>query len=247
MNPDKYFVHTKDGIKIAVDHYKAQHLSLVIIAHGFYNSKNALLLKDLAKGLVDQHDVILFDFRGHGQSSGWFHWTSREYLDLLAVIEHVKGQYSKIGIVGFSLGAATTFITAAKTERINSIVAISCPQSFERIDYKFWNLSPAIDLKYSLLGEGRIGKGVRPGAFWRVKEKPIHLVATIKQPVLFIHGTKDWVINHRHTHALYEKTRAFKKLEIIDDGPHAEYLIMKHKDRLLALILSWFDETMLKK
>ena len=88
---EQYFVYTSDHIKIAVHHYRSNHSSLIIIAHGFYNSKDALLLKDLAGELTSKYDVIMFDFRGHGKSGGLFHWTSREYLDLLAVLEAVRG------------------------------------------------------------------------------------------------------------------------------------------------------------
>ncbi len=126
-----YFV-TSDQHKVYYDQYKSSHKKVIIIAHGFFNSKQAILLKQLGESLNNEYDVILFDFRGHGQSKGFFYWTAKEYLDLLAVIEFASKSYERIGLIGFSLGAATSIIAASKTMFINSIVAISAPAEFLR-------------------------------------------------------------------------------------------------------------------
>ncbi|MDD4879473.1 MAG: alpha/beta hydrolase, partial [Candidatus Omnitrophica bacterium] len=63
---------TRDGVEIAYEHFKAGHDSLVIICPGFFNSKANGAIR-LAIGLVEgSHDVIIFDFRGHGESGGKF-------------------------------------------------------------------------------------------------------------------------------------------------------------------------------
>src|SRR3989338_1961953 len=127
-----------DGQQIHYDHYKNGHNRVVIIAHGFFNSKDALLLKDLAQSLGDQYDVIVFDFRGHGQSRGLFYWTTKEQLDLEAVLKFAHQQYPKVGVIGFSLGAAISLVVDAKTDLIDSLVSVSAPTEFEKIEYHFW-------------------------------------------------------------------------------------------------------------
>ena len=95
---------TSDHQKIAYRHYNVSHEKVIIIAHGFYNSKDAILLKKLKDNLMDSYDVIMFDFRGHGKSSGLFYWTSKEELDLKtqsfndlkAEIESEKEKFNKI-------------------------------------------------------------------------------------------------------------------------------------------------------
>ncbi len=235
---------TMDKEKIAWQLYASNHTKLIIIAHGFYNSKEALLLKELAQELTPTYDVAVIDFRGHGKSSGLFQWTSKEYIDLLAVIDEVKDRYEAIGVIGFSLGAATSLITASKTDLIKSIVAVSPPSEFEKIEYRLWELDMNLDVKYSLFGEGRIGKGVRPGPWWQAKEKPIDIVAKLKQPVYYIHGTKDWIIKPWHSQALFDKTNSVKKIDIIQDGPHAEYLMLTHRKILCNGIKEWFLKTL---
>ena len=163
----------------------------------------------------------------------------------MALIEGVKKDYRKIGLIGFSLGAATSLIAASKTDRVDSIIAVSAPAEFERIEYHFWQLDPRLDIHYSLLSEGRIGKGVRPGAFWLPKEKPRNVVQTLKQPVFYLHGTEDWLIKPWHSQLLHRETSSrIKKLEIIEGLPHAEYMIRTHPDIFFNKVKQWFKETL---
>jgi len=238
------YLVTLDQHKVYYDQYKSGHNKVIIIAHGFFNSKQAVILKQLGEALSNEYDVILFDFRGHGQSKGRFYWTAKEYLDLLGIVEFANKSYEKIGLIGFSLGAATSIIAASKTMLINSIISISAPAEFAKIDYNFWKFDVKNDLFYILFGEGRHGKGVRPGPFWHKKEKPIEIVKKTGIPIFYIHGDSDWIIRHWHSEELYKNTAAFKRLSIIKNGPHAENLFRKHKDEMLYLIRKWFNETL---
>jgi len=238
------YLNTSDNHRIQYDQFKAGFKKVIIIAHGFFNSKQAVILKQLGESLNDKYDVILFDFRGHGQSKGLFYWTAKEYLDLLGIVDFASRSYEKIGLIGLSLGAATSIIAASKTSLINSIVAISAPTELGKIDYRLWMLNIKNDLFYNLFGEGRHGKGVRPGPFWFKKEKPLEVVKKTAIPIFYIHGDADWVIRYSHSEELYENTAAVKRISIIKNGPHAEYLFLEHKDEMLRLILDWFNETL---
>ena len=234
-------IRTADGQLINCDLYCHGHQQVVIIAHGFFNNKDAVLLKELGQALADQFDVLIMDFRGHGKSGGLFYWTSKEHLDLQAVLEYAKGQYKQIGVIGFSLGAATSIITASRVDGIDTVISISAPTEFEKIEYHFWDLDMENDIFYNLT-EGRIGKGVRPGPFWLKKDKPIQRVEQLKCPIFYIHGTADWIIKPWHSEELYKKTRTKKRLSIIENGPHAEYLIRKNKHQTINLIRDWLSE-----
>ncbi len=234
---------TQDKQKISYTHYNFGHKEAVIIAHGFFNSQDAVLLKKLKDGLIDTYDVIMFDFRGHGKSSGVFHWTSKENFDLEAVLDYTKTRYERIGLIGFSLGAAISINVLAKHNAVNSFVAISCPSEMKKIDYRFWGLDLENDIFYNL-GEGKIGKGIRPGPFWLKKEKPMESIKNVQCPVLFIHGDRDWVINHEHSRKLYERAQTKKEIKIIRDGPHAEYLLRKNSKTFISEIKMWFGKTL---
>ncbi len=236
---------TQDKQKIAYDYYQDNHRQAIIIAHGFYNSKDSVLLKKLAQSIYNDYDVFMFDWRGHGESSGEFSWMSRESEDFQAVLKYLEGRYEKLGMIAFSLGAGIAINVLAQRGGIDSLICVSPVSEFNKIDYSFWQLDLKGDLIYTLVSkEGRKGKGVRPGMFWLKKNKPLESVENIKAPILYIHGGKDWVIKPWHAKKLYEKTISQKKLVIIKDGPHAEYLIRDFPEIFVSQVKEWFKTTL---
>ncbi len=244
MHETPQYIKTADDVNICFDYWPGNHQRLIVVAHGFFNSRKGRLIQTLGKFLAQNYDVILIDFRGHGDSHGIFSWTSKEFLDLEAVLSLARPRYKKIGVVGFSLGAATSIITAARCELIDSLVSVSAPSQLSKIEYHFWDLNFENDIVYNLIQEGRIGKGVRPGAFWFKKEKPIEAILKVKVPTLFLHGDKDWIIRSWHSEELYKHSKSYKKIHILKKGPHAEYLIRKNKEEMFKLIEDWFKETL---
>lgn len=242
---DSGILITKDKHKIAYHYYMHGHDKVVIIAHGFYNSKDAVVLQRLAKSLLSAYDVFMFDFRGHGKSNGLFTWTSKEGEDLKVVLDHLDKKYVKKGILAFSMGASISINVLSKYPKADSLICVSCPSEFEKIDYHFWELDWEKDFIYTLAtAEGKKGKGVRPGKFWLKKDKPIDNVSKLTIPILYIHGDKDWVVKPWHSRSLYEKTVSKKKLLIIKNGPHAEYLAKSYFEQFSAEIKKWFQETL---
>lgn len=236
-------VQSKDHVSIEYDHYQNGHADLVLIAHGFYNSKQSELLQELGRGLADRYDVVIMDFRGHGKSRGLFHWASKEPMDLEAVLRDVRSQYKKICVIGFSFGAGISMIVAATTDLIDNLIYVSGPAEFKRIDFRWWELDFENDILFNL-GPGAKGKGARPGPFWLPKQQPIKLVKTLRVPIFYIHGDQDWTIKPWHSQKLFELTTGVKRLKIISGGPHAEYLMRKHKEEFLSGIRTWLEETM---
>jgi pimeloyl-ACP methyl ester carboxylesterase len=238
------FLITEDNHKIAYDHYRQGHDKVIVVAHGFFNSKDAVLIRRLKDMLIGEYDVILFDFRGHGRSEGHFSWTSKESYDLSRVLEYAWPRYAKIGVIGFSYGAAVSIQVLSEQKDVATFISISAPFDSTKIDYHFWDLDIENDIFYNL-GEGGRNKGVRLGAFWLPKKRPIDLVDKITCPVLYIHGEKDWVINDYHSEMLYDKTKARKKIVIIKDGSHAEYLLRpKTQGETAGFIREWLKETL---
>lgn len=236
---------TSDNTEISYLHYKNGYDKVIIVAHGFFNSKDSELLQELAAKLSQGYDVFMFDFRGHGKSNGLFTWTSSEDEDLLTVLNYIKGKYKQTGLIGFSLGGSISINVLAHTDLINSFICVSAPSDFHKIDYKFWELNWENDINYSLFQkQGRQGKGVRLGPFWLPKTKPLDSVKKIKVPALYIHGDKDWVIKPWHSEILHKNTLSRKKLVIIKDGPHAEYLMRKFSREFISEVKTWLEETL---
>lgn len=236
---------TADKHKIAFSYFNGGHDKAIIIVHGFYNSKDAVVLQRLAQHLTQQYDVFMFDFRGHGKSSGLFTWTSKEGQDLNAALDFLNGRYKKIGIIAFSVGGSIAINVLSRKQRADSFVCVSAPSAMSKIDYQWWWLSWNDDFVYTLLTkEGRKGKGVRPGPFWLAKEKPIDNVEKLTIPILYIHGERDWVVKPWHSQALFDKTTSKKRLVFVKDGLHAEYLIRGFPEKFFTEIDQWFQQTL---
>ena len=172
-------VTTQDGERIALTHMRHGFDQAVIIAHGFYSNKDTVLFREFSRRIADSFDVVSFDLRGHGKSSGWFSWSAHESYDLRAVVAYAKKRgYPRIGVIGFSLGAAVSLIEAADNNDINSVIAISAPEDLRKINYRFWTKDMIEDLKLNLGVKGR-GKGIRPGNVFLKKVKPVDAVAQI--------------------------------------------------------------------
>jgi pimeloyl-ACP methyl ester carboxylesterase len=242
--PQHCITRAEDGQEVHYDHYRFGHKKAVIIAHGFFNSKEAVLLKSLGEAHHDQYDVIIMDFRGHGKSKGLFYWTTKEPMDLEAVLRQAAQEYERLGVIGFSLGGAISLIVASRTSLMHSLISVSAPVEFEKIDYRFWELDIETDIVYNLIGDGRIGKGVRPGPFWLKKEKPAQVAPKIAIPVFYIHGEADWLIKPWHAEVLFDKTSALKKMLLVKNGPHAEYLLKENAEGTIQAIRSWWQETL---
>ncbi len=239
-------VTTSDGVEIALEHFRGGHDSAVIICPGFFNSKKNSVIRTAIDLVRDSHDVMIFDFRGHGDSGGKFTWTAKEPLDLKAVLDHAAGfGYKKTGLMGFSLGAAVSIIVAPERPEIKSMVLISAPYSFWDINFNFWQPEMFSDLKANM-DCGWEGKGARMDHVFMEKNRPIDKIPAVRDTaILFVHGAKDWVIKDYHSKKLFNSAAVDnKKLEIFNDGLHAERLIEQYPDRMKDLVSGWFRDTL---
>ncbi|MFA6141927.1 MAG: alpha/beta fold hydrolase [Candidatus Omnitrophota bacterium] len=242
--PDRYMI-TEDGKRIAFSHIKGGFSKVVIIAHGFYTNKDTALFKGMAEAFSKEYDVITFDFRGHGKSSDVFTWTALEQKDLRAITAYAKeNHYEKIGVIGFSFGAAIALIEASRHQNIDSVIAVSSPSDLGSINYHFWEKDMWKDLILNFGAKGR-GKGIRPGNPSLKKIRPIDIVDKISpMPVLFLHGEKDWLVKPSHSQRLFDKALDSKALTIIKDGGHAERIFDVFPDKFMKICLDRFKETL---
>jgi len=245
LEPAEGTLYTSDNVAIAYEHFKKGFDTVVIICPGFYNSKENRWMQKTVDLVASHHDVIIFDFRGHGKSKGKYTWSAKEHLDVNAVIDYAKTKgYRRIGILAFSLGAASAVNAVSERNDIDSMILISCPTSFKMVDYHFWEPGMWDDL-FDNIACGWEGKGAETDNIFIHKTKPIDTIDDIKEtPILFIHGTNDWVIDEKHSKKLFNAAVGPKKLEIIKGGLHAERMVQKSPESMNKLIDDWFNETL---
>src|SRR3989442_8926520 len=98
----------------------------VVIVHGLDSCKRASDIL-LAAGMLHRHgfSVLLFDMRNHGDSTiqnGRYAGGTKEYKDALGAWDWVVGtrgiKPEHVGMMGFSLGAATALIASGEEPRV---------------------------------------------------------------------------------------------------------------------------------
>ena len=234
------FLQTEDKIDIAVNQYDAGRDSVVIIAHGWYMCKDSKYFKAMSEDFFKTHDVITMDFRGHGKSSGFYTFTAKEPEDLRTVVNYAKQRYSEIGLIGFSLGAAISIIHTAKHNDIDSLIAVSAPVSFDKIEGHYFKKEAFIPTvqKFELFRS----LSVRPGNILLNKLNPVDVIENISDtPVLLISGGKDPTIYPWHSQELYNKVCTKKSLSVFYDDFHAEDLYINSRERFMNECNEWFS------
>ncbi len=115
-----------DGVVLHGWAAPTQNGAAIVLAHG-YAANRAQLLPEA--GLLAQagFGVLLFDFRGHGESdAARVTLGDHERRDLRAAIDFLAGQPGvdpdRLGAVGFSMGGATLAQVAAEDGRLAAVV-----------------------------------------------------------------------------------------------------------------------------
>lgn len=235
----KLFLETQDGVKIAINHHETGHDEVLIIAHGWFMTKDSSYFTDMANVFSKRFDVISMDFRGHGESSGFYTFTSKEPMDLKAVVNYAKERYSKIYLLGFSLGGALVIIHSALEKDVDKVIAVSAPHSFIKIENQMWRKEAwshslrKFELKRSLT--------IRPSLIIGKKIRPIDIVDKIDVPTLFIAGEKDVTVHAWHTKSLYKKAKCKKYFELFKDCCHAEDLFYQERNKFINLCTFWLN------
>ena len=152
-------------------------------------------------------DLLLFDARYHGDSTGEFGtYGYHESDDMLAALDWFTGRAglspSQVGLMGTSYGAATALLAAAKAPDIAFVAADS----------------PYRDLQTIIIEQGvqQYGDFVRlfvPGAFWIAGLRadfdpyavsPVTAAAQIEAPVFLLHSQQDSYTLPYHSQDIYD-------------------------------------------
>lgn len=197
----------------------------IIIAHGVTQSKtNSVKYMNL---FLDRgFNAVIYDHRRHGESGG--KTTSYGYyekFDLKSVVDWLKAEKGPelfLGIHGESMGAATLLLYAGMLEDGADFYVADCPFSdfSEQLAYRIKEEVKFFPAKLLLPLAGLV---LRIRDRYSLRDlSPISVIEHIKNPILFIHSTKDDFILPYMTQALFEQKQGPKKLFIAENGLHAQ-------------------------
>jgi fermentation-respiration switch protein FrsA (DUF1100 family) len=217
---------------------------IIIMVHGADGNRAdpTIGMLDIASGLVEHgYNVLMFDLRGHGESGG--NRMSAGYYevrDLSGAVEYAKGLgFEDIGVLGFSMGAATTILTAAENDDIDAIIADSsyadlqdmmAPEFSKRTRFPAFFLPP-------LLFMVKIMYGVDFAAV-----KPVESIDEVApRQVLIIHGKLDDTVPYEHASRLLQASGSPENQAwIVPDAGHVR-IYVTHPEEYMNRVIDFFD------
>ncbi len=242
---DVSFSTMVDEVTLRGWYLPAQNSEQVIImlhGQGGHRADPSIGMLNIASGLVEHgYNVLMFDLRGHGESDGnRMSAGCYERRDLLGAIDYVKGRgFERIGVLGFSMGAATALLTTAENSDIDAVVA----------DSSFADLKDMMEPEFSK--RTKFPKFFLPPLLFMVKimygvdftaVKPIDIVAEIApRHIFFIHGKLDEVVPLEHAYRLQQASQnPQNQLWVVPEAGHVRAYVT-HPEEYMNKIIAFFD------
>ncbi|HCG77159.1 MAG: hypothetical protein COZ37_06140 [bacterium (Candidatus Ratteibacteria) CG_4_10_14_3_um_filter_41_18] len=214
--------------------YSPKAMTTIICCHGYPANKSDIL--PAVSFLYPDFNLLLFDFRGHGDSPGRLvTFGLRESKDILGAVNYLKKQPGlknlPIGIWGYSLGGAVALKSCTLTEEISAIVTDSTYADFPEMVIQYYgNFGP---FKYLL--------GILPEFLGNLFLKgglaclsPENIVSLVKIPLLIIHSGNDSFVPVTHAQRLYQRANQPKELLILPGEGHGVGLTDEHQKKITA-------------
>lgn len=185
--------------------------------------------------------VLMLDMRGHGKSGdSRFTYGIREKRDVLGAVDWLRErgfEAGHIGVLGVSMGAASSIRATADEPAIGALVSDSSfAEFFPIVEGSFTNESglPGFFLPPSVLALRVLtGEDIR-------SLRPVEDMATIPpRPVLIIHAQGDGLIPVSHAHQLAEAAPG-SEVWIIDVDAHAR-TYNADPDAYVQRVVEFFD------
>jgi fermentation-respiration switch protein FrsA (DUF1100 family) len=195
----------------------------VVLCHGIWTGRRECL--PLALRFREAgYNVLAFDFRAHGLSDGRFTSVgAHETNDVIGAVHFLRSRPevdpARIGVVGFSMGAAATIQAAARCQDIAAVVADSSYASFlDAARYSFHLVGRLPHYPFAPLAMQWAKVIVHVDAS---QLRPIDVVGRISpRPILITHGVEDEIVPVRHAYTLFKAAEEPKDLWVVPGAHH---------------------------
>lgn len=216
---------TADGLTIRGWFFtaKARSARTLMICHGL-GANRSNFLPFVAVGDTLEANVLMFDFRGHGDSDGHtISFGHHEKLDVLAAIDYLRGhrpeQTRELMAIAISMGSSALIRAAAEVEPpLNALIIDSGFTSAGELADNVLFIVPPL-LRPWLTIPGVPLASLETGC-WLPAVRPIDSMARLRAPVLIIHAHDDLLIPADHARRLFERAAQPKILWIADTPGH---------------------------
>lgn len=211
---------------------------VIILNHGTPGNRMSMLSR--AAFLFDHgFNVLLFDFQSYGKSQGLMSTLGMvESEDILAAISYLHSRpdtmFSKIGVLGLSMGATAAVLAAGRTNDILALVAESCPVDATLV--KTDVPGEAAREADRLLVEQVFGVDI-------TQARPIDVVHKLAghTAIFFVNGDADTITPLAGMQALFDSASAPKQDWVVPGAGHAQSFDVDMQD-YIQRIDAFFDK-----
>ena len=242
------FVSLRGEVPLKGWFFSANSDKTIILVHGYSGNR---LIGEYGKFLINHlvghgYNAFVFDFRNHGVSGKALTTVGAdEQYDLLAAVQKVKelkGEEEKIGIIGFSMGAATAILAAEKTDAIDALVADSAFSDLKTYLFRslpIWTKLPAFPFNYIFQELAKVKDGLDVDTV-----SPIRSITRIDKPIFLIHGKNDHIIPVQNADKLYSKAKENNQNVKIWKTENADHIqsVKYYPKRYAWKVTAFFDE-----
>ena len=215
---------TSDGIELATRTWSAtgEPRAAVVLVHGLAATKDNAELVAVADALqASGLNVLAYDARGHGESTGICTLGDLERHDVAAAVAHARGDNLPVVVVGASMGGIAVLRYAADDPTIAGVVTVSSPAD--------WRLHPSPGtLLLTGMIRTRAGRAfaarlfrVRLSPHWSNPESPRTLAGRVASPLAVVHGERDRFIPVREARGLFSASAGERRLFLVPRMGHA--------------------------
>ena len=218
----------------------------LIFVHGIGSVRSGDKAVGLAARIVGLgYNVLMFDLRGHGSSegdkvSGGFY----ERADVLGAFDYLLRRgvdTGRVGLIGFSMGAATSIMAAAQEPGIIAVAADStyanaseliAREAARKTPIPGW-LTPVFMPAAKLMANGIYGIDI--GSL-----VPEESVADLGYPVLVIHGTEDKRIPLEQGQRVADAAKEGSSIWLVPEVDHVD-AFLTHPDEYTERVNEYFS------
>ena len=198
----------------------------VVMLHGFSGSKAEILAVSPVfwkRGC----DVLAYDARGHGESSrALLTYGVHEREDLLRAVEWLAAKTdlprSKIGLAGWSYGAATAI--QAASEAGGDVAFVLADSSYSSLrDIAEVQAEKQFGTWATLFVPGALVISAVRARFDGTRPAPASAIEDVRSPVLLVHSRQDGFTPVEHSERIYENSDHSRTRLVIPgwEAPHA--------------------------
>jgi putative redox protein len=224
----------------------------IVLGHCFTCSRHTRVLRGISSTLVDEgFKVLRFDFSGNGQSEGSFSesFYSKQITEMKAAVSFMSAQKIPwIGFVGHSMGGMVALLAAAEMANVRAVCTLAAKAS--ALDTTRW-FSQSQRQELERAGRLRFisrGRSLELTEDFFKDAAQYHLadiMASLRQPLLLVHGDQDEIISVQETHKLHQFKPMDTELAIIPGADHM-FSQDEHRQQVAELVGQWFTRLALE-